>query len=171
LPILIFLGAALLIVIDQITKWAASSNLKPIMDYPIINGWLHLHYSENTGAAFGMFSDCRWIFITVSIVFVIICIGAVIMKKVEHPLCAAAVSMIIAGGVGNLIDRIRLGYVVDFIYVKIINFAIFNVADMCVCIGAVLLGYYILFIYGKSTEDKSGKAKSYANRVHDEEHK
>ena len=167
MAIIVFVISTVLVIIDQITKKLAAVKLEPMLpnDVPLINGWLHLHYHTNTGAAFGMFSNMRWLFISVSIVFVIVFMLVVILKKVTHPIACASVALIIAGGIGNLIDRIFVGYVVDFIYVKIIDFAIFNVADMCVCVGAFLLGYYVLFVHGKEPKDGK-KADGYGDRIY-----
>ena len=73
--------------------------------------------------------------------------------KPKSYLAVSAIGMIVGGGIGNMIDRIWLGYVVDFIYIKIIDFAVFNVADSFVCVGTALLVIYILFFYKEKTEE------------------
>lgn len=129
--------------IDQITKYLAVKYLLPIGTFPIIEDVLHLTYVENTGAAFGMMKDSRWIFMTVSTV-AIIAIAYVLYKYgLEMPFASFCLSMILGGGIGNMIDRIALGYVVDFVDFRLINFAVFNGADSFVCVGAFLLIIYL----------------------------
>jgi len=167
MPVIIFIAAAILVGLDQLFKHLAVVHLKPVHDVPLIQGWLHLSYTENLGAAFGILPNARWIFISVSILLVIAAVVLVCMKKADHPISQTAAALIIAGGVGNLIDRILVGYVVDYINVEIIKFAIFNFADMCVCIGAVLLAWYVLFVHGREDAlQGKGKSKSYGERVY-----
>ena len=130
---------ALGIIIDQISKLIVVAFLKPIDDLPLWDGVFHFNYHENRGAAFGMLADNRWVFIIVSTV-AIIALGIYLFAgKATSNLMNVAMALIISGGIGNMIDRILLGYVVDFLYFKLINFAIFNVADSFVCIGAGLM--------------------------------
>ncbi len=130
---------ALAIILDQLTKLLAVKFLKPIPTCPLIEGALHLTYHENRGAAFGMFADQRWIFMTVSTVLIIGLLIYLLLGKCENMLYSVSISMIIGGGIGNMIDRTALGYVVDFIDFRLINFAIFNGADSFVCVGSGLL--------------------------------
>ncbi len=127
------------IIFDQITKWLASEFLTKVETCPIIKGVIHLTYVENTGAAFGSFKDHRWIFMVTSSVMIVGLAVYLYFGYAETKLCAAAVAMIISGGIGNMIDRLAFGFVVDFIDFRIINFAVFNVADSFVCVGAALL--------------------------------
>lgn len=134
------------ILIDQLTKWCAVIFLKGEASVPIIKGVLQLTYVENTGAAFGMLKDHRWIFILVSTV-AIAAIGLYLyLGHAPSRLCAVALSMIVSGGIGNMIDRLLLGYVVDFIDFCLINFAVFNGADSFVCVGCGLLVLAILIM-------------------------
>ncbi len=127
------------VILDQLTKWLAVKFLEPISTVPIIKDALHLTYVENRGAAFGMMKDSRWIFMTVSTIAILIFIAYLYLGHADNTLYAVALSMVISGGIGNMIDRIALGYVVDFIDFRLINFAVFNGADSFVCIGAGLL--------------------------------
>lgn len=149
--LLTLLVALLVVGLDQATKYLVVQNLKPIVDVPLIDGILHLHYAENTGAAFGIFQDARWFFVAASAVACVAILAFLIIKRPKmHWIGFLALGLILGGAVGNnLIDRIQLGYIVDFIYVKAINFAIFNVADMGVSVGAVLLCAYIAFFHEK----------------------
>ena len=132
---IIILGLAL----DQLTKWLAVKFLMPIDTFPIIKDVLHLTYVENRGAAFGMLANHRWVFIIISTVTIIAMLFALYSKKLPNKLYTISVSMIISGGIGNMIDRTLLGYVVDFIDFRLINFAVFNGADSFVCVGAGIL--------------------------------
>lgn len=136
---------ALGIFLDQITKWLSVKYLKPIDKIPIIEGFLHLDYDTNTGMAFSMLdgADERWIFITVSSLLIIAMSLYLYFGMPSNTLYAVSVSMVISGGIGNMIDRLFLGYVHDFIYLRLIN-ATFNGADSFVCVGAGLLIFALI---------------------------
>lgn len=127
------------IAIDQLTKFLAVRYLKLIPTKPLIDGVLHLTYVENRGAAFGMLADNRWIFILASTIMIIGLSVYLYGGFAQSKLYTASILLIISGGIGNMIDRLALGYVVDFIDFRLINFAVFNGADSFVCIGAALL--------------------------------
>ena len=130
--------AVILIAVDRITKnWAAQALASG--DIAVIDKVLYFRYTENTGVAFSMFSDNRWVLVGITSVMLIVALAFFLSGEIKDKLELFALSLIIAGGVGNLIDRLSLGYVIDFIDVRIINFAIFNVADMCITIGAILV--------------------------------
>ena len=137
---------------DQLSKYWVQTVLQPIVDIPLWDGVFHFHYARNTGAAFSMLEGQSWLFyIFTVLVVVIMAIYLIRNHKTMHPLLKVNLGLIIGGALGNFIDRVALGYVVDFLYVKIINFAIFNVADMALVVGCILLGFYILFIHDKHT--------------------
>ena len=147
------------IALDQITKWLAVKFLSPIPTKPIINGVLHLTYVENRGAAFGILADHRWVFIVISTATILLLLGALYTGYLPNRLYKVSVAMIISGGIGNMIDRLSLGYVVDFIDFRLINFAVFNGADSFVCVGAGLLVLaLILDIIKESKAKKQGGA-------------
>jgi signal peptidase II len=131
---------------DQLTKWLAVINLKGEESFPFWEGVFHFTYVENRGSAFGMLKDHRWVFMTASTVIIIasLFIFFYYYKKLT-PLMRWAIAFIVAGGIGNMIDRVFLGYVVDFLDFTLIDFAVFNVADSFVCIGAGLLFLWYLF--------------------------
>ena len=136
--------AVLLVAIDQIVKnWAAETLIKG--DIEIFRNVLYLKYTENTGVAFSMFSDNRWILVGVTSVMLAAVLAFFLSGKVTGKLEVFSLSLLLAGGVGNLIDRMSLGYVIDYIDVRIINFAIFNIADICICVGAFLLCVAVYF--------------------------
>lgn len=105
-----------------------------------------LRYVENRGAAFSSFEGARWFLIILTIILIVTLIMWIIKEKNKNPFMVYSGAAVIAGGLGNLIDRIRLGYVVDYIEVRLFNFAIFNFADICVVLGAFCLVIYICFV-------------------------
>jgi len=147
--VLIALGvAAALVGIDRLTKWLAIIYVKPQLSVPVLKirgaEIISLTYCENTGASFSILQGQRTALIAISLVFVIIASALLISGKIKPKLMIWAVTLIIAGGVGNLIDRIASGYVVDFIDFKSIGFAIFNFADICAVTGAFILFFAVL---------------------------
>ena len=154
--LLFLLGAALIVLLDHLTKAWAVRTLQNQPDIVLIPGALVLRYLENTGMAFGFLKDRQIFFYIVTgliLVPILIVLFTMPLKKRNLPFFIA-LTMLVGGAVGNLIDRIRMKYVVDFIYVSLINFPIFNVADIFVSLSCVLLFILILFVY-KDEELKS----------------
>lgn len=143
------LGVLVLLGLDQWTKWLAAVNLQGKEDIPLISGVLQLHYLENRGAAFGLMQNKIWVFIILTLVFLVIAAYLYIrMPKTKHYLPLHIIEVVLlAGAIGNLIDRIRLNYVIDFIYFSLIDFPVFNVADIYVTVSAVLLFVFVIFYY------------------------
>ena len=133
------LGILVGVALDQLTKYLAVEFLMPIPTLPLWEGVLHLTYVENPGAAFGMLKDAPWVFNSFSVVAIIGISLYLYLGHAENRLSAVALVMIASGGIGNMIDRTMMGYVVDFIDFRLINFAVFNGADSFVCVGAGLL--------------------------------
>ena len=129
----------LCILADQITKHLAVAYLMPIDTLPLIEDVLHLTYVENRGAAFGMLKDAPWVFNTVSVITILLILGYLYLGHSENRLYTVGLCFVSAGGIGNMIDRVSLKYVVDFIDFRLIDFAVFNGADSFVCVGAGLL--------------------------------
>ncbi len=127
------------IALDQLTKLLAVRYLMPVDTVPLWENVLHLTYVENTGAAFGMMKDARWVFLILSSVAIVGIALYLFFGYARTTLATVAFSMIVSGGIGNMIDRIALGYVIDFIDFRLIHFAVFNGADSFVCVGAGLL--------------------------------
>ena len=144
------------IALDMITKFISFAKLSAVETVPIIKGVIHFTYVENRGAAFGMLADHRWVFISISTVVIALFLAYLFLGHAESRLMGVSMSMITAGGLGNMIDRIALGYVVDFIDFRLINFAVFNVADSCVCIGAGLLVLYLILEIKKEAKRNGG---------------
>ena len=135
------------VILDQWTKLLAVRDLMPIGSTVLLDGILGLRYVENTGAAFGMLKGQRWFFIILSTAAIIaISIYLVKCRKTVPPLLGISLAMIVGGGIGNQIDRIANGYVVDFLEFLFMDFAIFNVADCFVTVGAFLVIFDLLFI-------------------------
>lgn len=135
----------LVIVFDQITKYLIRINMTLNQTIPIFDNIFHITYVRNYGAAFSILTGKQFFLIgatTVALISILVFI--VIKKKHNHPMLSLSLSIIAGGGFGNLIDRIRLGYVVDFFDFRV--FPIFNVADIFVCIGCGLLVIYLFFV-------------------------
>ena len=141
-----------LIAFDQYTKQWAKVYLKDKPAYNLINGILELNYLENQGAAFGMLPNQKIFFVFVAIVILFV-IGYVLIKvpdQKKYTILHFLFSLIVAGSIGNMIDRVRYDYVVDFIYFVRINFPIFNVADIYATVSAIVLLFLLLFVDRKS---------------------
>lgn len=147
-------------VLDQITKVFAVSFLADRGSVDVIPGVFRFTYVENRGAAFGSFSDQRWVFMVISTVAIIALLIYLWKFRPDSILACSALSMIIGGGIGNMIDRVFLGYVVDFLdFCAFPNLWIwvFNIADAFVCVGA---GMLILYLVLEMVKDfKAEKAK------------
>ncbi len=131
--------------VDQLTKWLAATFLKQVGTFPIVENVLHLTYHTNKGMAFGMLDTHRWVFMSVSTVTILALTFLLYAGFVRaNKFYTVSLSLIISGGIGNMIDRFFLGYVIDFIDFRLINFAIFNGADSFVCIGAGLLIFALI---------------------------
>ncbi len=150
-----FIMIIVLIGIDQYTKYLAVLNLKDKPAYSIIDGVFELNYLENRGAAFGMLQNQKGFFILIScIVLMAICYILVKMPEdKKYNILHLLLVLIASGAIGNMIDRIRLEYVVDFFYFVLINFPIFNMADIYVSVACVLLAIVMLFVYKEEDLD------------------
>lgn len=143
---------AILIFLDQITKHYAVVYLKDQEPVKLIDSVFELNYLENRGAAFGMLQNQKFffIFIAVIILAVIIYVLWKTPNQKKYTKLHIALVLIAAGAIGNMIDRLRYDYVVDFLYFSLINFPIFNVADIYVTCAAVFLVILLLFVYKES---------------------
>lgn len=135
-----------LIGIDQLTKWLAVTHLQ---GEPAVlwEGVFELRYVENDGMAWGLFGGeiFRWVVVSITAVLMVALLYMLLSGRHRHRWLSVSLVLIVAGGVGNLIDRVLNGYVVDFLYVRLIDFPVFNVADCFVVVGAALLIVYLLF--------------------------
>lgn len=140
-----YLISLLILIIDQWSKWAIVKYMDLYESIPIIEGWLHITSTRNRGAAFSILQNQRWFFITLTVIVSLFIIYYIYRIYKTEKWYALAFSLILGGAVGNLIDRILTGEVVDFIDVRIINFAVFNLADSAIVIGTGLMLIGILF--------------------------
>lgn len=134
------------IIIDQMSKYFVVKYLKPIGSFPIINNIFHFTYVENRGAAFGILQNRTLFFIIITVIVGTILIYSIV-KIPGSTFYKFTLSMILGGAIGNLIDRVRLGYVVDFIDFKFFP-AVFNLADSMIVVGVFLLCYILIFKKG-----------------------
>ncbi len=145
-----FLTVVLLTALDQITKLWAVKSLRPVGEIPIIEGVFNLRYVENTGAAFSILQGKTFLLTVIPIVACAVMIYILAAGKMRSRLGTWGVTLIFSGALGNLIDRIFRGAVVDMFDFELINFPVFNVADICVTVGAVLFFIYAIFFYDKA---------------------
>lgn len=137
--------AALIAVADQITKYLVVANIPLYADVPFWDGLFHFTYVRNFGAAFSSFSGMRWLFVAIFVALTVM----IILERRKRSLpfntfewwCIAA---IYGGGLGNVIDRVRLGYVVDMIEVEFMDFAVFNLADCFITCGCILMMIHLI---------------------------
>lgn len=151
--ILLFVAFGLLVALDQITKYLAVSFLKDAPSINLIHNFFGFTYVENAGAAWGSFENMRWFLIIVTSVLIGVMLWVLFSARYHrYRMVRISSILIIAGGIGNMIDRILYGYVVDFIHFKAIDFPVFNIADCCVVIGAILMLVFFFFIYKEEKE-------------------
>lgn len=146
---MVFLLSFIIIILDQVTKVLAIKHLKTSTPYIILDNFFQFNYVENYGAAFGILQNKKMFFIIVTLV-VIVGISFFIIKNYYeiNIWLRIALSMLLGGAIGNFIDRIRLGYVVDFISFRLINqydFPVFNIADISIVIATGLILILVLF--------------------------
>ena len=139
----------LLTVIDQLTKYLAWTFLRPRLSVPLIPGVLELYYLQNRGAAFGILRNRQWIFILFSLVMAAGCVWyarRLPLTPRMRPM-RACLLFLVSGALGNMIDRILHRYVIDFIYISLIRFPVFNVADIYVSVSVTVLVLLVVFYY------------------------
>lgn len=148
-----FIIIALVVIVDQLAKYLIRTNLVLDSSVPLIDGVFHITYIHNAGAAFSIFQNKTGFLIAMQLIVIAFVMVYLIRKqKKEHWCLLLSLSLIAAGGIGNLIDRAMNGYVVDFLDFRV--WPIFNVADISVCVGCGLLILYMFFI-----EPKKGRGK------------
>lgn len=154
----------ILVIVDQYTKLLALTKLKDSEPFVILNNVFQLRYLENRGAAFGMMQNKKILFVIIALImlFVVLYFLVKVPTVAKYRMLNICMLLIGAGAIGNLIDRITRNYVVDFFYFILIDFPIFNVADIYVSVACALLIILILFIYKDSDFDflKSKKEKN-----------
>ena len=141
--------AALLVLADQIVKLLVMKYIPLGGHVDFIPHIMELTYVKNTGAAFSMFAQHTWILALISTVLSVVLAVAIWKNFFRHPLGKVCLTMLLAGAVGNLIDRVFRGFVVDMFSTTFMNFAVFNVADICVVVGGIAAAAYYLFLADK----------------------
>lgn len=149
--------AVAVIVLDQITKVIVRDGLAIGQQAEFIPWFINFTHIENEGAAWGMFSEHRWVFMILSSVAIVAMIVFLCKYYKRSRLMNIGIAMVLGGGIGNMIDRIAFGKVTDFLCFTFIDFPVFNVADSFVCIGAAVIAVYVIFFELKNggTDDKS----------------
>lgn len=144
----------LIVAFDRVTKLLAQKYLSNGTVVPFIKGVVQFNYAENEGMAFSLFSGARWIFVVITLAVCIAALWYIFSDKCKSLWLYWSIGVVAAGGIGNLIDRALYGVVVDFIEPVFVNFAIFNIADCAVTLGAVSLVAYLAFDSFKKPDKK-----------------
>lgn len=148
-----FIIIAVVVALDQLTKYLIQANLELNSTIPLMHGIFHITYIHNSGAAFSLFQNRTGFLIAMQLaVIAVVVVYLIKRQKKEHRCLLLSLSLIAAGGIGNLIDRATNGYVVDFLDFRV--WPIFNVADISVCVGCGLMILYMFFIDPKRGRDK-----------------
>ena len=152
--VLALILAVLFIVVDQVSKYLIASNMELGENISVIPGILDFNYTHNDGMAFGLGSEAfRWIFVVVTIIVCAVLVYLMLKKEFKHKLYYVSVACIVGGGIGNLIDRVLNGYVVDFLSLSFFS-PICNFADYCITAGTIMLVVFILFYFGKKPKEE-----------------
>ena len=138
--------ALLLVLLDQGVKYLVLTKIPLGGHVPFLPHLLELTYVQNTGAAFSILETHTWLLALISLVMSVLLAWAVFKPLFRHPLGRSCLTLVLAGAVGNLIDRAFRGFVVDMFNVLFMSFAVFNVADICVVVGGIGLGVYYLLL-------------------------
>lgn len=146
---LYFILAAALAALDQLVKFLVRANIPLNGSAPFLPHIMDLTYVQNTGAAFSLFSGHTWVLGVISLVVSIILAAALWKPVFHHPFGRISLAVVLAGAVGNLIDRFAFGFVTDMFRTLFIRFAVFNVADICVVVGGIALCVYVILFYDK----------------------
>ncbi len=159
MPFIALILGVVLAVADQIIKYFVNVCLQPVGSVSIIDNLFSLTYVENRGVAFGMFTDMRWIFVIITSIMLVAIIFYMFKKRPQGKFFYICAGLIIGGGIGNLIDRILYGYVIDYLSLSFFP-PVCNFADYCITIGTVLLVVYILFFTDTITKSKKAEQEN-----------
>lgn len=158
MPYIAFAIGVALAAIDQVIKFFVNANLKEVGSVSVIDNLLSFTYVENNGVAFGSFAGNRWIFVVLTTALIAAILIYMFKKKPQSKLFYASVALIVGGGIGNFIDRVLYGYVIDYISLSFFP-PVCNFADYCITVGTVLLMIYVLFFTSTGKKDlKNDKA-------------
>lgn len=148
--------AVILFIIDQATKYIALTKLKPLGSVTFIDGFMDFTFVENRGAAFGILNGRVWLLLVIAAVICIVIIAAMLKmpNTKEYKWLKWSLMLILAGAIGNVADRLFRGYVVDFFEFTFIKWPVFNMADIYVVIGTIVMAVLVLFVIKDDKEDK-----------------
>ena len=156
---------AALVGLDQLVKYLVLQYIEPGAHVPFLPHVLELTYVQNTGAAFSIFSGHTWVLALISLTMSAVLALAIWKGFFRHPVGKVTLTLLLAGAVGNLIDRVFRGFVVDMFNVLFMNFAVFNVADICVVVGGIAaVAYYLLLMDKLEPREKEKHDNAAADR-------
>lgn len=153
------------VILDQASKWIVVNAMEYGESIVLIKNIFSFQYIHNYGAAWGMFSNHRWVFMLITSVALIAMPIILYRYRKMHFLFGLSLSLFIGGAIGNMIDRIFLGYVVDFFQFTFIDFPIFNIADICVVCGAIIMMVYVIFFDKELFSDKKQTPKTVTEEI------
>ena len=161
-------AAALLLLLaaDQLVKLWVVRHMELFDTMALLPGFVELKYVQNTGGGWSVLSEHTWLLSLLTALIMAVVLALVLRRVVRHPLGLWSCTLVLAGGLGNLIDRLRLGYVVDMFNFQFMNYPVFNVADICIVFGMILGAVYYLFLYEKvdaPRQKKGGEGKNGAD--------
>ena len=155
------IAALVMIVLDQVVKNWALTSLQAQHTIPLIENVFHLTYVENRGAAFSLLAqfDSRWIFVALAVIITIVIFIVLRIDYIQTALGRWSLVLVAAGALGNAIDRVIHGFVVDLFDFRLIHFPVFNVADIFICVGGVLFVIYFMFQHKDKVPEKKASAE------------
>ncbi|MBA4494224.1 signal peptidase II [Paenactinomyces guangxiensis] len=155
-----FFTTLIILIADQWTKWLVVKHMSLFQSIPVIDEFFHITSHRNRGAAFGILENQQWLFITITFIVIMIILYYLWQLKSERPWMSFSFALILGGAVGNLIDRIKTGEVVDFLDFRFgtYNFPIFNVADSAIVVGVCILVLITLFSSEVESNEKLSEA-------------
>ena len=153
------LALVLCVAADQALKLWTVANLALYESAPLIPGIVELRYIQNTGGGFSILTGHTWLLAAVTAVLMLVIAGILLKKVFTHPLAVWSLVFVLGGGIGNLIDRVRLGFVVDMFNLQFMNYPVFNVADIFVVCGAIAFGVYYMLLHDKLMARKEPAAQ------------
>ncbi len=167
-PFLFFSTAAIIVICDQVSKWAVIANLPVHAERSVIDGFLKLTHTRNSGGAFSLLQARPEVFIAIAVVAIAALCFAYLRSSRGDLLVSAAIALALGGAIGNLIDRVRFKYVVDFFDITVNlpligRWPVFNVADSAITVGILLLAGHFLFRRDKAVEEKAAKVEEETN--------
>lgn len=160
------LAVLLIVGLDQAVKYWAVTVLKPIRSIPLLEGIFHLTYAENPGMAFSLLEGQRWFFILLTAVMLVVFVWVLKRNVITDKLQRWCIIMVMGGAIGNFIDRIfNDGKVIDMFYIKLIDFPIFNVADLFVTIPGA---FFCLLLIREIMEEEKAKKTAAQEESHED---